>query len=167
MEKILFEDNSHFNLLPLTFTRPLYELRAGIFTFKERWTHIYGEEMYAYAYDYLGAAFNKFPTHNEPCLWINGKIVPDNELLKEIEDLGPSTYLSNTKDEVIAARFPLSLLPVEFSGILDKDLLDGLGLKEVSTQTDSLAIRQAPDMFLNNEKLIAYDFELVTRTRTS
>ena len=167
MEKILFEDSSHFNLLPLTFTRPLFELRAGIFTCKERWTHIYGEEMYTYAYDYLGAAFNKFPTHNEPCTWINGKFVPDEDLLKEIETLGPSSYISNEKEEVLAAQFPISLLPAEFDGMISKELLEGLGLNEISSTNDSLAIRQAPDMFLNNEKLIAYDFHLITRTRTS
>ena len=36
MNYILFDDNNWDNLLPLTFTRPVAELRAGILTIKEK-----------------------------------------------------------------------------------------------------------------------------------
>jgi len=37
MNLILFDDHSWENLLPLTYTRPIAELRMGILTIREKW----------------------------------------------------------------------------------------------------------------------------------
>ena len=37
MNFILFDDNTRINLLPLTFTRPVAEIRFGILTIREKW----------------------------------------------------------------------------------------------------------------------------------
>ena len=37
MQLILFDDHSWENLLPLTFTRPVADLRVGIMTISEKW----------------------------------------------------------------------------------------------------------------------------------
>ena len=37
MAIILFDDNAHQTLLPLTFTRPVGDLRIGILTIAEKW----------------------------------------------------------------------------------------------------------------------------------
>jgi hypothetical protein len=34
---ILFDDNAHNTLLPLTYTRPVADLRIGILTIAEKW----------------------------------------------------------------------------------------------------------------------------------
>ena len=40
MNYILFDDSNRENLLPLTFTRPIAEIRVGILTIKEKWSII-------------------------------------------------------------------------------------------------------------------------------
>jgi hypothetical protein len=37
MAIILFDDNAHQTLLPLTYTRPVADLRIGIMTIAEKW----------------------------------------------------------------------------------------------------------------------------------
>ncbi len=37
MAIIFFDDNAHQTLLPLTFTRPVADLRVGILTIAEKW----------------------------------------------------------------------------------------------------------------------------------
>ncbi|NLH57242.1 MAG: hypothetical protein GX467_10395, partial [Rikenellaceae bacterium] len=37
---ILFDDSRWDHLLPLTFTRPVSELRIGILTIKEKWEYL-------------------------------------------------------------------------------------------------------------------------------
>ena len=37
MAIILFDDNAHKTLLPLTYTRPVADLRIGILTIAEKW----------------------------------------------------------------------------------------------------------------------------------
>ena len=64
-----FEDSSHFRLLPFSFTRPVYHLRTGIFTAKERWEKALNMTLSQYAYDYLQAKFNS-PLPSQPQVWI-------------------------------------------------------------------------------------------------
>ena len=116
MHKILFEDASRLDLLPLTFTRPLFDLRFGIFTFFERWKEALQEELYAYASGYLSDHFSKLPPTNEPILWINSKFLPNQDLLAEIKNLGPNVFLKNGQEEIIAACFSISQLPGAFEG---------------------------------------------------
>jgi hypothetical protein len=59
MNYILFEDHSHFDLLPFCFTRPIYALRAGILTTQARWEMALKQATYNIAYDYLGEKYNK------------------------------------------------------------------------------------------------------------
>ena len=39
MNYILFDDHTWQNLLPLTFTKPVAEIRIGILTITEKWEH--------------------------------------------------------------------------------------------------------------------------------
>ncbi|HZV44286.1 MAG TPA: putative sugar nucleotidyl transferase, partial [Saprospiraceae bacterium] len=37
---ILFDDESREQMLPLSYTRPVAEIRTGIFTIRERWERL-------------------------------------------------------------------------------------------------------------------------------
>ncbi len=39
MNFILFDDNQRAGLLPLTFIRPVADIRYGILTIREKWEH--------------------------------------------------------------------------------------------------------------------------------
>lgn len=44
-ENILFDDKSWGTLRPLTFTRPISELRVGILTIREKWEKRFGDKV--------------------------------------------------------------------------------------------------------------------------
>lgn len=100
MNYILFDGPERQDLLPLTFTRPISELRVGIFTIKEKWELHLNEQLSYMTDPYLA---NKFPTQLEDdnCI-VNASIIPNKEIINAIQALkiGERLIKGNT---VIAA----------------------------------------------------------------
>ncbi|MCK5694878.1 MAG: GlmU family protein [Bacteroidales bacterium] len=85
MALILFDDHSWDNLLPLTFTRPVSELRIGILTIAEKWEHDLGMKSSPLTRAYLQG---KFPCEDaDDKLYINGKLLPESGIVKAIQDM--------------------------------------------------------------------------------
>ena len=57
MKIILFDDKSWGTLRPLTFTRPISELRVGILTIREKWEKRFGDKVAYLTKDYLQEKF--------------------------------------------------------------------------------------------------------------
>ncbi|MBU4485535.1 MAG: hypothetical protein KKD38_01275 [Candidatus Delongbacteria bacterium] len=92
---VLFEDSCYKNFGPLTKTRPIFELRNGIFNIRERYVRTLSEYnfyfFYRKAFDpmikRLGIkGMNSLP-ENEPFIAINARIVPNKNFLKYFENL--------------------------------------------------------------------------------
>lgn len=85
MAIVLF-DQPHIrkNLLPFTYTRPVSEIRVGIFTITEKWQKHLNTEVGWLTEEYLQS---KFPFPPDASLFINGGICPDKMLLEAIGDL--------------------------------------------------------------------------------
>lgn len=85
MKIILFDDKSWGTLRPLTFTRPISELRVGILTIREKWEKRFGDKVAYLTKDYLQ---EKFPLSVEDDnLLINASVCPNDELLWKIKSL--------------------------------------------------------------------------------
>lgn len=85
MKIILFDDKSWGTLRPLTFTRPISELRVGILTIREKWEKRFGDKVAYLTKDYLQ---EKFPLSVEDDnLLINASACPNDELLWKIKSL--------------------------------------------------------------------------------
>ncbi len=85
MAIILFDGNTHQTLLPLTFTRPVADLRIGILTIAEKWGKYLSQDFSYHTQPYLSAKFPiKIQTDN---LFINGAVCPDEQLLEAIDKL--------------------------------------------------------------------------------
>lgn len=85
MSLILFDDHSWDNLLPLTFTRPISDLRIGIMTIAEKWEVDLGEKSTPLTREYLQG---KFPCHcGEDNLYINGTLLPEPGVVNAIKNL--------------------------------------------------------------------------------
>ena len=54
---ILFDNGVRDQLLPLTYTRPVCELRIGILTIKEKWERHLGSPISYITQDYLAEKF--------------------------------------------------------------------------------------------------------------
>ena len=85
MNYILFDDNSRNNLLPFTFTRPVAEVRIGILKISEKWELWLKTKVTFFTQDYLQGKYPIKFLNGKNNIWINGKICPDDQLIKEIK----------------------------------------------------------------------------------
>ncbi|HAW19344.1 putative sugar nucleotidyl transferase [Salibacteraceae bacterium] len=92
MQNILLVDHTERDhLLPLTYTRPVADIRVGVFTIAEKWEKRFGAEVSYLTQDYLKRVF---PSKIEDASHaINGSIIPTRELVLEIESLGDGDSL--------------------------------------------------------------------------
>jgi UDP-N-acetylglucosamine diphosphorylase/glucosamine-1-phosphate N-acetyltransferase len=112
MKFVLFEDQNCFNLLPLVYYRPVWELRCGAFTVEEKLHRFLQSEFYYLSRKYLmdfyldekKSAFNLEDA--EEVMLINGRwlITPKDSNL--IDELQPETMIV-TGDNVLACRTTL------------------------------------------------------------
>ena len=99
MNIILFDDHRRVDLLPLAFTRPCAELRVGILTISEKWAkHLPGKTSHL-TQDYLSEKYAL--NHENENLYINGRALPDDDLISQINSLSNNETLIN--DEIIIA----------------------------------------------------------------
>ncbi|MEJ5301856.1 MAG: glucose-1-phosphate thymidylyltransferase [Bacteroidales bacterium] len=157
MNYILFDDFSRGNLLPLTFTRPVADLLAGILTLRQKWELLLGAPTSTLTEEYLS---EKFPLiKGEDNMLINGSIVPNEALVEAIKNLEPNhALLSN---DIIVA------LHVESANLEKVEEGDTEGIEETETHVDFIKINYPWDLFSFNDKYIADDFNLITRYRKS
>lgn len=157
---ILFDDDVRERLLPLTFTRPVGELRVGILTIKEKWQHhLHVDNISHITQDYL---VDKFPIHiEEDNIVINGSVLPSPELVQLIQELSPNEAL--LKDgELIATRLDEN----QFEHLINNDEIEELGGFDVA-DTPFLKINNLWDIFTINGAAIQEDFNLLTKNRIS
>ena len=152
--QIVFSDAQFWeDFLPLTFTRPVAEMRCGILTFSERWQKLL--EINAVSFlteDYLQEKYRK-PEDVEG-LFIVPNFLPEAEVLQQIKDLklGEALVYEN---ELLAARINMK----------------NFSLNQIEKMTDIFEgvffFKQPTDLFSYNEKAINFDFDLITKGRTS
>lgn len=154
---ILCDDDTWIDLLPLTFTRPVSELRIGILTIREKW-----EAMLGATCSYLTKAYlrEKFPVHTaEENILINASVLPDEQLIKAIGQLKNNCAL--VKDQrIIAAFIAGSSVADNVSRQLEKTTL-------INYAEDILHIAFPWDIFHLNGEALQRDFALLTKGRKS
>ena len=86
MNYILFDPPiTRDNLLPLTYTRPVSEIRIGILKIHEKWEKTLQSSISWFTQPYLSG---KFPVeYGDTNLLINGSVLPDIELVEKIHSL--------------------------------------------------------------------------------
>lgn len=167
MQYLLFEDQSFFDLWPLTFTRPTCDLRVGIDKLQEKWTRFCKQPVGCIAYAYLGNQFSRFDPMLES-ICFNGKFIPDANWIRDLaEACAPGTYLANEKKEILVFRCKPAQIG-NFDGIVNEAILTNAGLKSVTaTVNERPAIRFPWDIFRLNGQCIREDFEAVIANQSS
>ncbi|MRX48414.1 GlmU family protein [Pedobacter puniceum] len=157
MAVILFDDQSRESLSPLTFTRPVADLRIGILTISKKWEHYLHQQSSYLTEDYLKV---KFPTiieaHN---IFVNGSILPNQSLLEAIDALKEAELL--IKDSVVLA---IKLVEADARTFNLQDLGKYARINFEGTFTKLL---YPEDIFKYNDQEIRADFDLLTKNRTS
>ena len=152
--QIVFSDAQFWeDFLPLTFTRPVAEMRCGIFTFSERWQKLLEiKEVSFLTEDYLQEKFRK-PEAIES-IFLVPNFLPSETVLQQIKDLklGEALVYEN---ELLAAK--INMLNFSLNQI-----------EKMTDITEDLVFFKRPtDLFSFNEKAINFDFELLTKGRKS
>ena len=153
IDRLLFEDKNIIkDFFPLTFTRPSAELRAGVLTFAERWQRLLGITQVDYlTADYLQGKYPYTGVSEKVTLSIYANFLPTPRFLEQLRSLevGESiTYQGRTLAFLGKSITLSSIPPIEWE--------------------EPLVLFEKPtDLFTYNDKAIDFDFELLTKERTS
>lgn len=152
--QLVFSDAQYWeDFLPLTFTRPVAEMRCGILTFSERWKKLLTIDEVSYlTEDFLQEKFQK-PEKRES-LFLVPNFLPTPDVLQQIKNLRKGEALVY-QDELLAAKVHM----------------ENFTLSQIEKMTDIteelLFFKQPTDLFSYNHTAIDFDFELLTEGRTS
>jgi UDP-N-acetylglucosamine diphosphorylase/glucosamine-1-phosphate N-acetyltransferase len=156
MNYAVFDDNRWNNLKPLTFTRPVAELRIGILTIKEKWEKALASSISHITQPYLSG---KYKYHcNGDTIAINGGALPNKELLKAIFELSEGSALVK-KGNIIAARGN--------SAFVREKINDAKAFIPIEYEGTVSEIFYPWDIFALNGQEINADFEVLTKGRQS
>lgn len=154
---ILFDDKRREHLLPLTFTRPVADIRIGILTIKEKWEQVMESSCGYLTVDYLSKKFTTGSAGSN-ILLINGGVIPSSELANQIKNLELNSALTH-KGAVIAAR--TGSIPA-LEAILPQLFTSCIEIEEPLFQ-----VERPWDIFSKNGIALEKDFELITKGRKS
>lgn len=156
---ILFDGENRDHLLPLTFTRPVCELRTGILTIKEKWERWLNAEASYMTQEYLSI---KYPMQIvDDNYIINGALLPSETICKLILELDINEALLNG-EELLAVRLDASRAQM----LLGEETMPQFSAFQVGDLAFKI-IRRPWDLFTDNKVQIENDFKLVCEGRTS
>lgn len=164
----IFEDTHYRRLLPLVYMRPVWDLRCGILTLKEKIERCYPGtpvqlQCRSYLADFMREQHPGFPVNTvqgSRCLFINGRFLADAQFA-DLIPLQGNDALYTCNGVVVAARVSGSILErlrKLLTGPLETSHFDGLPTTEVS----ATEIRYQWDLVRNNGHQISADFAGVT-----
>lgn len=151
---ILFDDtNIREDLLPLTFTRPIANIRFGITTIRQKWERAFKDARFTYlTTPYLQPKFKI--TSSSESLFIAGHLCPTPELSAIIDNLVSGEALSYN-NELVA-----------FCGTL-KDFKAKHYNKRTFLSVKPYGIRMLYDIFMLNDEALLRDFKEITAEKQS
>jgi UDP-N-acetylglucosamine diphosphorylase/glucosamine-1-phosphate N-acetyltransferase len=145
MEIVFFDDQEiRKALLPLTFTRPVAEIRVGILTIREKWMFHLISNIFTYQTEaYLNVMY---PAPKKGTLFINGAVCPSDALRAEIGKL-----------QIGDALYHKDILVAYHTSIKNK----------IEYDTALTIIQRPADIFAQNGAEIKEDYKRITKVRTS
>ena len=153
MNYILFDGTVRNSLLPLTFTKPVADLRIGILTIREKWETYLGFTTTTLTEDYLE---EKFPmVEMAENVMINASFLPTLALAELIMELKENQAIF--KEEEVIAFFTTD----------SQETIDFEHYEQIEFESEVLQIKNTWDLFSLNDQALVSDFELITEGRIS
>ncbi len=153
MNYILFDGPVRNALLPLTFTRPVADIRIGILTIREKWEKHLGSTTTTLTEEYLS---EKYPmVEMEENVMINASFLPNEKLVEIVSDLQPNQAIFKGED-VIAFYTNDTQEEVDFDSY-----------EIIEYNDDCLTVEHTWDIFSKNKEALNADFQLLTEDRIS
>jgi UDP-N-acetylglucosamine diphosphorylase/glucosamine-1-phosphate N-acetyltransferase len=157
MNFILFDDKIRINLLPLTFTRPVADIRIGILTIREKWEKLLQSKTSTKTEAYLSKKFPLEFAIDTDNIWINGSFCPNEKLIEEIKTLKPNELLMDS-ETIIAAN-------TGNEKTFEPETI--VSFVKYESHAKAMRIEHSWDIFSKNGEAIVADFELLTKGRKS
>lgn len=165
---LLFEDSGFKNLLPLTYLRPVYYLKCGIFTLQEKIeSKFHNAKFILHCREYLKEVVNEqYPNRlinnlkSESIIFINGRLLINDEVVSEIKNLKEECILT-CNDEIVAAKLysdKFNSLKYNEDGILFFDNID-IPRKVINANL----IKYPWDLIHRNGEEIVNDFKTISK----
>ena len=145
MKIVLFDNGLHLRFAPLSLTRPIGDLRIGIMTNTERWKLV--EPIAEIFYESEVYLKEKFPATTKADLFVNGALIPNDEVIAAILALSENEKLVFESHELAYKGTGSEL--VKYTGKIP------------------LLLENRWDIFQKNEIAIQSDFDLISAGRTS
>lgn len=153
MNYILFDGDVRTSLLPLTYTKPVADLRVGILTIREKWEKHLSLTTTTITEEYLE---EKYPmVELEENILINASFCPTKSLVEKVKNLSKNEAIFKGED-VIAFFTSDSQEEVDFEEYT-----------QIEFDEEILQIKNTWDIFSLNDEAIQEDFELIAEGRTS
>lgn len=153
MNYILFDDVSRKSLKPLTYIRPVCDIRVGILTIREKWERYLGEKTSTMTDDYLTV---KYPAElSDAMMLINGSVCPTPALVKQVRAL-------KTGQTLVCGENIVAMFKTKEEFMADED-----NSEVIKTEEDFIKIVNPWDIFVFNDRALREDFELITKGRKS
>jgi UDP-N-acetylglucosamine diphosphorylase/glucosamine-1-phosphate N-acetyltransferase len=153
MNVVLFDDPVlRAQLLPLTFTRPVGDIRVGILTIAEKWKMRLNAEVSFSTPPYLAKKFPHVITSDN--YWINGALCPDEAFIAALRVLKPNDAIEKN-GRILAVRTADDEVPEVITGTAHP------------YPADVTLIDHPWKIFNHNGPQIRSDFEMITKGRMS
>ncbi|MCS6917228.1 MAG: GlmU family protein [Chitinophagales bacterium] len=156
---VLFDDDCRHHLLPITFTRPVSELRVGILTLREKWQRSLNAQLSYLTEDYLSL---KYPRVVRELNWlINGSVLPNPRLVAQVAALKCGEALLDGS-LLIAACVPAEQVsyPLNLSRLAEQCSL-------IAPVSSPRTVRKLTDVITLNEEALRDDYKMITYRRRS
>jgi UDP-N-acetylglucosamine diphosphorylase/glucosamine-1-phosphate N-acetyltransferase len=126
-----FEDQGYRAFLPLTYSRPVYEMRCGIYTLRERVEMLLGTPPHAICRRHLAAVYGsgRWPlrllAHGTPLTLVNGRALAVDWLPDLLHEPLNTIYVTED-DQLLGARLSPSLASAVMLNLLHQDATPAL-----------------------------------------
>ncbi len=154
MAIVLFDTNKRERLFPLTYTKAVADLFFGLFTIKQRWQLLTGEEIYVETADYLQVLYPILPAGIHT--WISASVLNFPDMIEKIKAMKQGDVFED-ENGIIACKG---------NGKNVADVLKHAAMN-FTTVTDAEWLFYPHQLLKKNDSFIRSDFALQTKNKTA
>jgi len=156
----LFEDETYANFLPLTYTRPLFELKSGIFSFLERTKRVFaGHSLVLFTRKYLASTLKQkelYPVNdpdavNDELILVNGALIVEQQTKRLIQEKVGKNVAVVQNGRVVLAHLSEKLCKKHVESLCNT--VTNRQLKEI--------VKSCKILKAQNMRLVTYPWDLV------
>ena len=167
----IVEDEKYENLLPLVYMRPVYDLRCGILTLKEKIENSFpSAKIFLHCRKYLEEKVKesnkKLLVNNliglDSCLFVNGRAILNSKTIKQISKKGDALYFSG--GTFVAAKlsnYNFENIISKLDSVFNTSLFDGI----VRADCETTIINYPWDLISYNGEQILADYEILKKQK--